>query len=105
MPPIKNKYWDTCCLNVVRSQTGNRSWNCKFCNKHMHGSATRMIAHLIGKPSHGVTKCTNVPKEMLIDLTTLYGNCGSQAIGEEEDIVAEIDSFNMPEQGIDTSLQ
>ena len=71
----------------------------------MHGSATRMIAHLNGKPSHGVKKCTNVPKEMLIDLTTLYGNCGSQAIGEEEDIVAEIDSFNMPEQGIDTSLQ
>ena len=98
MPPIKNKYWDTCCLNVVRSQTGNRSWNCKFCNKHMHGSATRMIAHLIGKPSHGVTKCTNVPKEMLIDLTTLYGNCGSQAIGEEEDIVAEIDSFNEEEE-------
>ena len=63
-----------------------------------------MIAHLIGKPNHGVTKCINAPKEMLIDLTSLYGNCGSRAIDEEEDIVAEIDSFNVPEQGIVKSL-
>ena len=71
----------------------------------MHGSTTRMISKLIGKPNHGVTKCINVPEEMLIDLTTLYGNFGSRAIGKEEDIVTKIDSFNVPKLGIDTSLQ
>ena len=38
---IENKYWDICCLNVTRSQTGNRSWNCKFCSQHMHVKTER----------------------------------------------------------------
>ncbi|KAL7184926.1 hypothetical protein ACSBR2_026969 [Camellia fascicularis] len=41
-------------LNVSSGGGGNRTWSCNYSNKKVTGSYTKVKAHLVKLPNHGV---------------------------------------------------
>ncbi|XP_057811306.1 uncharacterized protein LOC131025529 [Salvia miltiorrhiza] len=52
-------------LSVAAGGGGNRTWTCNYCSKKVVGSYSKVKAHLLKLPNHGVAPCKSVSRDML----------------------------------------
>lgn len=84
-------------LSTAAGGGENRTWVCNYCSKKVIGSYSKVKAHLLKLPNHGVEACKLVTREMLQQIKQEHDQVETRKSQEEYRNKQKADYISLPE--------
>ncbi|KMT08139.1 hypothetical protein BVRB_6g143860 [Beta vulgaris subsp. vulgaris] len=79
---------------------GNRKWTCNYCNKMVIGSYSKVKAHLLKLPGHGVQPCMKVTDQIKDQIQKEYDMAEAKKTRESFEAKSKLDYVTLPPESV-----
>ncbi|KAL3533727.1 hypothetical protein ACH5RR_007248 [Cinchona calisaya] len=85
-------------IHIPSSGGGNRVWTCNYCNRKVTGSYSKVKAHLLKIPNHGVEICKSITNDVIEMIKREYQQAESKKEKDQLHARKQADYLNLPER-------